>query len=138
MALNTSWKSHTANADLYQGQQKVTLKIQHRRRLAGHCIRHTDEIANRNTKEVKNYHTHTKWLNIEINYRHRSGDGALGRASTFGAHHATPYLVRWMGIPGSHSPTKSRVLTQSATFRYIAPADDIKHEMLGLTAPLGG
>ncbi|XP_029648391.1 uncharacterized protein LOC115222343 [Octopus sinensis] len=48
MALNVSWKSHTTNADLYQGLPKVALKIQHRRmRLDGHCIRHTDEIANK-------------------------------------------------------------------------------------------
>lgn len=32
--------------DLYQGLQKVSLKIQQiRKKLAGHCIRHVDDIA---------------------------------------------------------------------------------------------
>ena len=48
MALNVSWQSRTTNADLYQGLPKVTSKIQQRRmRLAGHCIRHEDEAANK-------------------------------------------------------------------------------------------
>ena len=47
MALNVSWKSHLTNEQLYGELPKVSMKVQQRRmRLAGHCIRHTEEIAN--------------------------------------------------------------------------------------------
>ena len=45
-ALNVSWKERRTNALLYQNLPKVTTKIKQRRmRLAGHCIRHTEEMA---------------------------------------------------------------------------------------------
>ena len=46
MALNISWKQHKTNADLYQNLPLVSTKIRQRRmRLAGHCIRHREEVA---------------------------------------------------------------------------------------------
>ena len=46
MALDISWLSHTTNMDLYDGLPKLTQKIAERRlRLAGHCVRHPDELA---------------------------------------------------------------------------------------------
>jgi len=47
-ALNVSWKSHLTNEQLYGELPKVSTKIKQRRmRLAGHCIRHTEEVANK-------------------------------------------------------------------------------------------
>ena len=44
--INVSWKERRTNALLYQNLPKITTKIKQRRmRLAGHCIRHTEEIA---------------------------------------------------------------------------------------------
>ena len=46
MALNVSWKEHKTNKDLYQNLPLVSDKIRKRRlRLAGHCMRHKEEIA---------------------------------------------------------------------------------------------
>ena len=46
MALNVSWKQHITNEELYGDLPKVTAKIaMHRLRLAGHCVRHPEEIA---------------------------------------------------------------------------------------------
>ena len=48
MAMNVSWKQHMTNEKLYGDLQvpKVTTKIAiHRLRLAGHCVRHPEEIA---------------------------------------------------------------------------------------------
>ena len=46
MVLNISWKSHTTNKVLYDGMPKLTHKIAERRlRLAGHCVRHPEELA---------------------------------------------------------------------------------------------
>ena len=46
MALNVSWKAHMTNEQLYGNLPPVTSKIAARRlRLAGHCIRHPEEIA---------------------------------------------------------------------------------------------
>ena len=48
MALNVSWQSHTSNAMLYGNLPKVSSKIRKRRmQLAGHLIRHEEEIANK-------------------------------------------------------------------------------------------
>ena len=48
MVLNVSWKSHMTNVELYKEIPKVTSKVQQRRmRLAGHCIRHCDEVASK-------------------------------------------------------------------------------------------
>ena len=48
MAFNVSYKDHLTNAELYGDLPQVTSKIQQRRlRLAGHCIRHPEEIANK-------------------------------------------------------------------------------------------
>ena len=46
MALNVSWKNHMTNQELYGDLPKVSEKIAARRlRLAGHCVRHQEEIA---------------------------------------------------------------------------------------------
>ena len=46
VALNVSWKQHMTNEELYGDLLKVTSKIaMHRLRLAGHCVRHHEEIA---------------------------------------------------------------------------------------------
>ena len=46
MVQNISWQSHTTNAALYGDLPRLTQKIAERRlRLAGHCVRHTEEIA---------------------------------------------------------------------------------------------
>ena len=46
MALNVSWKEHRTNQELYQNLPPVSVKIRKRRlRLAGHCMRHEEEIA---------------------------------------------------------------------------------------------
>ena len=46
MVLDISWKSHTTNIELYGNLPKLSQKIAERRlRLAGHCVRHTEEIA---------------------------------------------------------------------------------------------
>ena len=46
MVLNVSWRSHTTNNDLYGELPKLTEKIAERRmRLAGHCIRHQEEVT---------------------------------------------------------------------------------------------
>ena len=48
MALNVSWKSHTTNEQLYGDLPKVSAKVRQRRmRLAGHCVRHPEEMASR-------------------------------------------------------------------------------------------
>ena len=48
MALNISWKCHLTNEQLYGELPKVSTKVQQRRmRFAGHCIRHTKEMAHR-------------------------------------------------------------------------------------------
>ena len=46
MPMNVSWKQHMTNEELYGDLPKVTTKIAiHRLRLAGHCVRHPEEIA---------------------------------------------------------------------------------------------
>ena len=46
MVLNVSWKDHLTNKELYGNLPKVSMKVQQRRmRLAGHCVRHSEEIA---------------------------------------------------------------------------------------------
>lgn len=46
MALDVSWKLHMTNEELYAGLPKVSVKISERRlKLAGHCVRHSEEIA---------------------------------------------------------------------------------------------
>ena len=46
MALNVSWKQHITNEELYGDLPKVTSKIAMQRlKLAGHCVRHPEEIA---------------------------------------------------------------------------------------------
>ena len=46
MALNVSWKQHMTNVQLYGSLPPVSSKIAARRlRLAGHCVRHEEEIA---------------------------------------------------------------------------------------------
>ena len=48
MALNISYKDHMTNKELYGELPQVSCKIQQRRmRLAGHCLRHPEEIANK-------------------------------------------------------------------------------------------
>ena len=48
MATNTSWKQKTTNEVLYQDLQPLSQTIRERRmRLAGHCIRHTTEMAHK-------------------------------------------------------------------------------------------
>ena len=48
MALNISWQNHLTNKELYGELPKISLKVQRRRmRLAGHCIPHTEEKANK-------------------------------------------------------------------------------------------
>ena len=48
MAYNVSYKDHVTNEELYGNLPQVSIKIKQRRlRLAGHCWRHKDEIANR-------------------------------------------------------------------------------------------
>ena len=48
MALNVSWKQHITNIQLYGELPPVSTKVQQRRmRLAGHCVRHGDEVANK-------------------------------------------------------------------------------------------
>ena len=47
-ALNVSWRQHMTNKELYGDLPPVTIKIkQQRLRLAGHCVRHNDEVASR-------------------------------------------------------------------------------------------
>ena len=46
MALNVSWKQHITNEELYGDLPKVTTKIAMQTlKLAGHCVRHPEEIA---------------------------------------------------------------------------------------------
>ena len=46
MALNISWRRHPTNRELYGNLPPLSLKIRKRRlRLAGHCVRHDDEVA---------------------------------------------------------------------------------------------
>ena len=48
MALNVSWKQHITNIQLYGELPPVSTKVQQRRiRLAGHCVKHEDEVANK-------------------------------------------------------------------------------------------
>ena len=45
-ALSISWKQQMTNEELYKNLQNVSKKIAERRlRLAGHCLRHPEEIA---------------------------------------------------------------------------------------------
>ena len=45
-ALNVSWKQHMTNVELYGELPPVSEKIaMHRLRLAGHCVRHKEEMA---------------------------------------------------------------------------------------------
>ena len=47
MALNISWKAKLTNVELYGSLSKITSVIRERRlRIAGHCVRHKEEIAN--------------------------------------------------------------------------------------------
>ena len=47
-ATNVSWREHITNIELYGSLPKVTSKIRERRmRLAGHCVRHTEEEASK-------------------------------------------------------------------------------------------
>ena len=41
------WKGRMPNTELYGELPKVPTKVQQRMRLAGHCIRHTEEVANK-------------------------------------------------------------------------------------------
>lgn len=46
MALNVTWRQHLTNEQLYGDLPPVSTKIRQRRlRLAGHCMRHPEEIA---------------------------------------------------------------------------------------------
>ena len=45
MALNISWMEKLTDKDLYQRLPQVTEKIRKRMKLAGHCVRHTEEVA---------------------------------------------------------------------------------------------
>ena len=46
MATNISWKDNITNIQLYRGITKISEVVKQRRlRLAGHCIRNTDELA---------------------------------------------------------------------------------------------
>ena len=46
MALNVSWKQYIPNIQLYGELPPVSTKVQQRRmRLAGHCVRHDDEVT---------------------------------------------------------------------------------------------
>ena len=48
MALNISWKAKLTNVELYGSLNKITTVIRERRlRIAGHCVRHKEEMANR-------------------------------------------------------------------------------------------
>ena len=48
MALNVSWREHKTNEELYENLPKISRKIAERRcRLAGHCVRHTEEEASK-------------------------------------------------------------------------------------------
>ena len=48
MALDISWKEGKTNEELYRNLPPVSSKIQTRRmKLAGHCIRHKEEVANK-------------------------------------------------------------------------------------------
>ena len=48
MAFNVSWKQHIPNIQLHGELPLVSAKVQQRRmRLAGHCVRHGDEVANK-------------------------------------------------------------------------------------------
>ena len=43
---NVSWSEHLTNRELYNNLPKVTDKIRERRlKLAGHCVRHSEEVA---------------------------------------------------------------------------------------------
>ena len=47
-ALNISWTQKLTNKELYKDLPKVSMKIRKRRmRLAGHCMRHEEEIASK-------------------------------------------------------------------------------------------
>ena len=44
--MNINWKDHVTNADIYGEGSRFSSKIRQRRlRLAGHCIRHPEELA---------------------------------------------------------------------------------------------
>ena len=48
MAKNVSWMEHRTNEELYRNLPKVSTKIRQRRmKLAGHCVRHDDEVASK-------------------------------------------------------------------------------------------
>ena len=47
-ALNVSWKQHMTTKELYRELPPVSMKVKQRRlRLAGHCVRHNEEVASR-------------------------------------------------------------------------------------------
>ena len=47
-SLNISWKDHVTNEELCGTLPQITEKIHTRRlRLAGHCVRHPEEVASR-------------------------------------------------------------------------------------------
>ena len=46
MAVNITWKAHLTNEQLYQNLPPVSDNVVQRRlRLAGHCVRHSEEVA---------------------------------------------------------------------------------------------
>ena len=48
MVLNISWKQHVTNEELYGDMPKLSCKVRERRLgLAGHCVRHREEIASK-------------------------------------------------------------------------------------------
>ena len=48
MAVNVSWMNHLTNEEIYRELPKVSIKVQQRRmRLAGHCIRHKEEVSSK-------------------------------------------------------------------------------------------
>ena len=48
LIINVSWKQHITNIQLYGELPPVSTKVlQRRTRLAGHCVRHEDEVANK-------------------------------------------------------------------------------------------
>ena len=48
MALDVSWKEGRSNQELYQNLPPVTTKFQKQRmKLAAHCVRHEEEVANK-------------------------------------------------------------------------------------------
>ena len=70
MAINISWKDKFTNIQLYKGMPKISEVIKQRRlRLAGHCIRHTDELAYNLIYGSKERHTKMRETTQKI-HRH--------------------------------------------------------------------